>query len=206
MDTREVVERYYETVNAGDWETWLTLFDKHVVVDEQLAGHLEGVGAMREEADAIRAGYPKFRMDPQHIVVEGEQACAIWHCTAVSAGGAPVDARGNQLLPRRRWPHRIPGQLPRQGRLRAGLSGAEAVMSEARGKDRRGMPPGGPQAAGDDFVVEWQLVSPPAAARTLPVGGMRSKLHPRDGKRYPVRGFSLDSSASTPRGGHDVSA
>jgi len=87
MDTREVVERYYETVNAGDWETWLTVFDEHVVVDEQLAGHMEGVGAMREEADALRATYPTFRMDPEHVVVEGEEACAIWHCTAVSASG-----------------------------------------------------------------------------------------------------------------------
>jgi ketosteroid isomerase-like protein len=98
MDTREVVERYYATVNAGDWETWLTVFDEHVVVDEQLAGHLEGVGAMREEADAIRAAYPKFRMDPEHVVVEGEEACAIWHCTAVSASGAPVDARGTNYF------------------------------------------------------------------------------------------------------------
>jgi len=24
MDTREVVERYYETVHAGDWDAWLT--------------------------------------------------------------------------------------------------------------------------------------------------------------------------------------
>jgi ketosteroid isomerase-like protein len=111
MDTREVVERYYATVNAGDWETWLTVFDEHVVVDEQLAGHLEGVGAMRQEADAIRATYPKFRMDPEHVVVQGQEACAIWlhgRQHQRSAGRCP----GNQLLPRRRGPHRLPGQLP----------------------------------------------------------------------------------------------
>jgi hypothetical protein len=61
MDTREVVERYDETVNAGDCDTWLTVFDEHVVVDEQLAGHMEGVVAMRQEADALRTTYPKFR-------------------------------------------------------------------------------------------------------------------------------------------------
>jgi len=61
MDTREVVERYSATVNAGDWETWLTVFNQHVVVDEQLAGHWEGVGAMRQEADAPRAANLKFR-------------------------------------------------------------------------------------------------------------------------------------------------
>ena len=37
MNTREVVERYYETVNAGDRERWLRVFDEHLVVDEQLA-------------------------------------------------------------------------------------------------------------------------------------------------------------------------
>jgi len=98
MDTREVVERYYETVNAGDWDTWLTVFDEHVVVDEQLAGHMEGVAAMRQEADAIRTAYPKFRMDPEHVVVEGQEACVIWHCTAVATSGGPVDARGTNYF------------------------------------------------------------------------------------------------------------
>ena len=37
-------------------------------------------------------------MDPEHVVVEGEEACAIWHCTAVSASGAPVDARGTNCF------------------------------------------------------------------------------------------------------------
>ena len=66
-------------------------------------------------------------------------------------------------------------------------------MSEARGKDRRGMPPGGPQAAGDDFVVEWQLLPTPNDAGTPPIPETGSKLHHGGRKASPARGFSLDN-------------
>ncbi len=41
MNTREMIYKYYEAVNAGDWNTWLTLFDENVVIDDQIAGHAE---------------------------------------------------------------------------------------------------------------------------------------------------------------------
>jgi ketosteroid isomerase-like protein len=94
MDTREVIERYYETVNAGDWEQWLTLFADDVVVDEQIAGHLEGIGVLRGVVDDIRKGFPKFLMLAEHTVAEAEQGCVIWHCEAVNASGVPIDVRG----------------------------------------------------------------------------------------------------------------
>ncbi|HKN48781.1 MAG TPA: nuclear transport factor 2 family protein [Actinomycetota bacterium] len=94
MDTREVIDRYYETVNAGDWDTWLTLFADDVVVDEQLAGHLEGVGVLRGAVGAMKKGYSKFLMLPEHVVIEAEQAAVIWHCEAANATGVPIDVRG----------------------------------------------------------------------------------------------------------------
>jgi ketosteroid isomerase-like protein len=94
MDTREVIDRYYETVNAGDWDTWLTLFADDVVVDEQLAGHLEGVGVLRGAVGAMKRGYSKFLMLPEHVVIEAEQAAVIWHCEAANATGVPIDVRG----------------------------------------------------------------------------------------------------------------
>ena len=45
--TREVVDKYYETVNAGNWDEWLTLFDDDIVMEEQLAGHVEGIDVLR---------------------------------------------------------------------------------------------------------------------------------------------------------------
>ena len=94
MDTREVIDRYYETVNAGDWDTWLTLFADDVVVDEQLAGHLEGVGVLRGAVGAMKRGYSKFLMLPEHVVIEAEQAAVVWHCEAANATGVPIDVRG----------------------------------------------------------------------------------------------------------------
>lgn len=66
-------------------------------------------------------------------------------------------------------------------------------MREARGADRRNLPPCSPQAAADDFVVEWQLLPPPADAGTPPVPGTGSRLHPGGRKRSPARAFSLDN-------------
>ena len=94
MDTREVIDRYYQTVNAGDWDTWLTLFADDVVVDEQLAGHLEGVGVLRGAVGAMKKGYSKFLMLPEHVVIEAEQAAVVWHCEAANATGVPIDVRG----------------------------------------------------------------------------------------------------------------
>lgn len=94
MDTREVIDRYYETVNAGDWANWLTLFADDVVVDEQLAGHVEGVSVLAGAVDAIKRGYSKFLMLPEHSVIEGDRGAVTWHCEAANASGVPIDAHG----------------------------------------------------------------------------------------------------------------
>lgn len=94
MDTRAVIDRYYETVNAGDWEGWLTLFADDVVVDEQLAGHVEGVAVLRGAVGVMKKGYSKFLMHPEHTVIDARQATVIWHCEAANATGTPIDVRG----------------------------------------------------------------------------------------------------------------
>jgi ketosteroid isomerase-like protein len=90
METREVIEAYYDCVNRGDWEQWLTLFSDDVVGDEQLAGHFAGIDVLRGAIDAISNGYRIFRMHPQRIVVEGEAACVVWRCEAQNASGTPI--------------------------------------------------------------------------------------------------------------------
>jgi ketosteroid isomerase-like protein len=98
MDTAGVIDRYYQTAKAGDWEGWFGLFDEHVVVDEQLEGHLEGIGALHGVVDRMNRGYSKFLMQPEHVVVEAEQACVIWHCEAANASGVPIEARGSNYF------------------------------------------------------------------------------------------------------------
>ena len=46
MNTREVIDRYYELANAGDWDAWCDLFTDAMVMDEQLAGHIEGLDTL----------------------------------------------------------------------------------------------------------------------------------------------------------------
>ena len=90
MTTREVIEKYYECVNGGDWNTWLSLFTDDVSGDEQLAGSFEGIDILRGAIGDIQHGYSKFLMHPQHIVVQGEEACVIWRCDAANHAGTPI--------------------------------------------------------------------------------------------------------------------
>jgi ketosteroid isomerase-like protein len=92
MDTKEVITKYYEYVNAGDWNSWLILFDDNIVMDEQLAGHLEGIENLRGAVGGLEKGYSKFQNVPNHIVVDGNHACVISHISAANAKGVPIEA------------------------------------------------------------------------------------------------------------------
>jgi ketosteroid isomerase-like protein len=92
MNTTDVIYKYYAAVNAGDWNTWLSLFDDNVVVDEQLAGHIEGIEILRGAIDGIERGYSRFENQPQHIVINGNEACVTSHISAVNASGVPIEA------------------------------------------------------------------------------------------------------------------
>lgn len=92
MNAKDVIEKYYESANAGDWATWLSLFDKNVVVDEQLAGHVEGISILEGAIDGIERGYSKFQNNPQHIVINGNEACVVSHISAANASGVPIEA------------------------------------------------------------------------------------------------------------------
>jgi ketosteroid isomerase-like protein len=92
MSTRDVIDTYYRTVNAGDWETWLTLFDDNVVIDEQLAGHVEGIGVLRGAIAGMKKGYSRFQNVPKNVVVDGDQACVTSHISAANASGVPIEA------------------------------------------------------------------------------------------------------------------
>jgi ketosteroid isomerase-like protein len=91
VDTREVIETYYHSVNRGDWDTWLSLFREDVELDEQLAGHVEGLDFLRQVVDAIKTGYEKFENVPKEIIVEGNHAAAFTHISA-RAKGIDVEA------------------------------------------------------------------------------------------------------------------
>jgi len=93
MDTREVVSKYFEYVNSGRWDDYLTLFDDHVVMDEQLMGHMEGIAEVAKGIEGLRH-QPSFRNQPLEIIVEGDKSMAIWRITADLPNGAKLDGKG----------------------------------------------------------------------------------------------------------------
>ncbi len=92
MDTKQVIDTYYSSVNKGDWDTWLTLFDDKVAIDEQLAGHVEGIDILRGAVGVMKKGYSKFANVPKHIVINGDEACVVSHISAANAAGVPIEA------------------------------------------------------------------------------------------------------------------
>jgi ketosteroid isomerase-like protein len=90
----EVIDMYYRTANAGDWDGWLSIMADNITADEQLPGHLEGIKAMQGEADVIKQGYASFQMHPLHIVADGQHASVVWHCQATASKGGSIDAIG----------------------------------------------------------------------------------------------------------------
>jgi ketosteroid isomerase-like protein len=92
MDIRAVITTYYEAVSGGDWDTWLTLFADNVVIDEQLAGHIEGIGILRGAVGGLKKGYSRFQNKPEHSIINGNEACVISHITAANASGVPIEA------------------------------------------------------------------------------------------------------------------
>lgn len=92
MNTRDVVAKYYEYANAGDWDAWCDLFAEDQVMDEQLAGHVEGLSTLRDMMKGFGGMYRSFANVPRHVVVEGDQAAVVSHISAVTPVGAAIEA------------------------------------------------------------------------------------------------------------------
>lgn len=94
MTTREIIDRYYQFANAGRWDEWCDLFADHLVMDEQLAGHLEGLQTLRNMMAGFGDTYARFANVPQHVVVDGDQAVVLSHISAVAreSPDRPIEA------------------------------------------------------------------------------------------------------------------
>ena len=93
MGTREIVTRYFECVNAGAWDDWLSLFADDIVMDEQLGGHTEGIAALRRATEGLRSS-KKFRNRPQKFIIDGNTAAVLWHISTEGPRGEPIEADG----------------------------------------------------------------------------------------------------------------
>jgi len=91
-DPRDTLIAYYRTANAGDWQAWLELFQEDVVIDEQLAGHVEGLQILRDAIGGMEKGYSRFANVPKQMVVQGNNAAVVSHISAANAAGEPIEA------------------------------------------------------------------------------------------------------------------
>jgi ketosteroid isomerase-like protein len=93
MKARELVERYFEYVNAGRWDDYLGLFADDVVMDEQLSGHIEGIEALAKGIEGLRTS-TFFKNHPLKIVAEQNLAMATWRIETVGPNGERIEAKG----------------------------------------------------------------------------------------------------------------
>ncbi|MGH3170852.1 MAG: nuclear transport factor 2 family protein [Trebonia sp.] len=92
MNVIEVIIRYYQLANAGDWKNWCDLFCEDVVMDEQLAGHIEGQATLRSMMAGFPDMYASFQNVPRHFVVNGSEAATVSHITATTPEGKQIEA------------------------------------------------------------------------------------------------------------------
>lgn len=92
MTARDVLNRYYEYANSGDWDRWCDLFSADTEIDEQLAGRVEGRETLRKMMAGFGGLYASFQNKPLHFLVDGEQAAVVSHISAVSPAGSTVEA------------------------------------------------------------------------------------------------------------------
>lgn len=85
MRNRTIIDSYYDLANAGDWDAWCDLFADDMVMDEQLAGHIEGLAALRPMMAGMGEAYAVFRNEPKHVVVDGDQGAVVSHISARAA-------------------------------------------------------------------------------------------------------------------------
>lgn len=92
MTNKEIIDAYYKYANAGDWDKWCDLFTDDMVMDEQLAGHIEGLATLRPMMGGMKIAYSKFQNVPKYILVDGAQGAVVSHISAANAAGVPIEA------------------------------------------------------------------------------------------------------------------
>jgi ketosteroid isomerase-like protein len=90
--TADVVAEYYRLANDGQWDAWCDLFTVDAVIDEQLAGRVEGRERLREMMRGFPDMYASFRNEARRQVVEGAQAAVVSHISARSPAGDRIEA------------------------------------------------------------------------------------------------------------------
>jgi ketosteroid isomerase-like protein len=89
---KEIIRLYYKYANAGKWDLWCDLFTDDMVMDEQLAGHIEGLSTLRPMMAGMGKAYSKFQNVPKRVIVGGNEGAVVSHISAANPAGMPIEA------------------------------------------------------------------------------------------------------------------
>lgn len=92
MTPLETLNAYYTLANAGDWDAWCDLFTDDMVMDEQLAGRIEGLATLRPMMGGMKTMYASFQNEPKHMFASGNEGGVVSHITAESPAGETINA------------------------------------------------------------------------------------------------------------------
>lgn len=92
MTPREIIDAYYRNANAGTWDAWCDLFTEDMVMDEQLAGRIEGLAKLRPMMGGFGTMYKRFSNVPKNIIVAGDEGAVVSHISAETPKGAKIEA------------------------------------------------------------------------------------------------------------------
>jgi ketosteroid isomerase-like protein len=128
MNTTEVLIRYYQLANSGDWKNWCDLFTEDMVMDEQLAGRVEGRRQLQTMMLGFDSMYTSFQNVPRHYVVSNGEAAAVSHISAMTPAGDRIEAdvmnyfrvAGGRIAYMANFHDTVPFQVLAQQRAEAG--------------------------------------------------------------------------------------
>ncbi len=92
MKNQEIIDKYYEYANAGDWDAWCDLFAENQLMDEQLAGRIEGLSALRNIMSGMDQTYSRFQNIPQNVIVSDDEGAVVSHISAANLSGENIEA------------------------------------------------------------------------------------------------------------------
>ncbi len=77
--------QYYDYANAGRWDDWCDLFTDDMFMDEQLAGQIVSLAALRPMMAGMGQAYAKFQNVLKSAVVEGDEGATVSHVSAAAS-------------------------------------------------------------------------------------------------------------------------
>lgn len=92
MKNKEIIDKYYEYANAGDWDAWCDLFAEDQLMDEQLAGRIEGLSALRSIMSGMDLTYSKFQNVPQNVIISDDEGAVVSNISAANLSGENIEA------------------------------------------------------------------------------------------------------------------